>query len=256
MEKMDGKVIIITGGSSGMGVAMAKDFATRGAKVAVFDLNEEKGQQLAAEAGQNVTYYKIDVTSKAEIEKGVSAVEEKDGPLTTLVNSAGISKMVPFLESSEELWDLTMNVNLKATFLCCQVAIGRMLEHGGGEILNMSSLSGKKASSWQTIYCASKFGVQGLTQSIAKEFADQNIRVNSICPGIVYTEMWEKLKHEYARKRKIDPEEVMDYFKGNIPMHRLVDMQDVINAAVFLLTENSSYLTGQSINLVGGEWMD
>jgi len=256
MEKMDGKVIIITGGSSGMGAAMAKDFATRGAKVAVFDLNEEKGQQLAAEAGQNVTYYKIDVTSKAEIEKGVSAVEEKDGSLTTLVNSAGISKMVPFLESSEELWDLTMNVNLKATFLCCQVAIGRMLEHGGGEILNMSSLSGKKASSWQTIYCASKFGVQGLTQSIAKEFADQNIRVNSICPGIVYTEMWEKLKHEYARKRKIDPEEVMDYFKGNIPMHRLVDMQDVINAAVFLLTENSSYLTGQSINLVGGEWMD
>lgn len=256
MEKMDGKVIIITGGSSGMGAAMAKDFATRGAKVAIFDLNEERGQQLAAEAGQNVTYYKIDVTSKAEIEKGVSAVEEKDGPLTTLVNSAGISKMVPFLESSEELWDLTMNVNLKATFLCCQVAIGRMLEHGGGEILNMSSLSGKKASSWQTIYCASKFGVQGLTQSIAKEFADQNIRVNSICPGIVYTEMWEKLKHEYARKRKIDPEEVMDYFKGNIPMHRLVDMQDVINAAVFLLTKNSSYLTGQSINLVGGEWMD
>ena len=256
MEKMDGKVIIITGGSSGMGAAMAKDFAMHGAKVAIFDLNEEKGQQLAAEAGQNVTYYKIDVTSKAEIEKGVSAVEEKDGPLTTLVNSAGISKMVPFLESSEELWDLTMNVNLKATFLCCQVAIGRMLEHGGGEILNMSSLSGKKASSWQTIYCASKFGVQGLTQSIAKEFADQNIRVNSICPGIVYTEMWEKLKHEYARKRKIDPEEVMDYFKGNIPMHRLVDMQDVINAAVFLLTENSSYLTGQSINLVGGEWMD
>lgn len=256
MEKMDGKVIIITGGSSGMGAAMAKDFATRGAKVAIFDLNEEKGQQLAAEAGQNVTYYKIDVTSKAEIEKGVSIVEEKDGPLTTLVNSAGISKMVPFLESSEELWDLTMNVNLKATFLCCQVAIGRMLEHGGGEILNMSSLSGKKASSWQTIYCASKFGVQGLTQSIAKEFADQNIRVNSICPGIVYTEMWEKLKHEYAKKRKIDPEEVMDYFKGNIPMHRLVDMQDVINAAVFLLTENSSYLTGQSINLVGGEWMD
>lgn len=256
MEKMDGKVIIITGGSSGMGAAMAKDFAMRGAKVAIFDLNEEKGQQLAAEAGQNVTYYKIDVTSKAEIKKGVSAVEEKDGPLTTLVNSAGISKMVPFLESSEELWDLTMNVNLKATFLCCQVAIERMLEHGGGEILNMSSLSGKKASSWQTIYCASKFGVQGLTQSIAKEFADQNIRVNSICPGIVYTEMWEKLKHEYARKRKIDPEEVMDYFKGNIPMHRLVDMQDVINAAVFLLTENSSYLTGQSINLVGGEWMD
>lgn len=256
MERMDGKVIVITGGSSGMGAAMAKDFVTRGAKVAIFDLNDEKGQNLIAETGEATAYYKVDVTSKAEIEKGLTAVEEKFGPLTTLINSAGVSKMVPFLESSEALWDLTMNVNLKATFLCCQVAIERMLEHGGGEILNMSSLSGKKASSWQTVYCASKFGVQGLTQSIAKEFADQHIRVNSICPGIVYTEMWEKLKYDYARKRKIDPEGVMDYFKGNIPMHRLVDMQDVINAAVFLLTEKSSYLTGQSINLVGGEWMD
>ncbi|WP_429966076.1 SDR family NAD(P)-dependent oxidoreductase [Enterococcus sp. AZ072] len=253
---MDGKVFVITGGSSGMGAAMAKDFVSRGAKVAVFDLDENKGKALETEGNGDLFYYKVDVTSKNQIKEAVNKVESQFGPLTSLVNSAGVSKMVPFLESSEELWDLTMDVNLKATFLTCQVAIERMLEHGGGEILNMSSLSGKKASSWQTIYCASKFGVQGLTQSIAKEFADQNIRVNSICPGIVYTEMWEKLKHEYARKRNIDPEEVMDYFKGNIPMHRLVDMQDVINAAVFLLTDSSSYLTGQSINLVGGEWMD
>lgn len=164
--------------------------------------------------------------------------------------------MQPFLDCSEELWDLTIDVNLKATFLCCQVAITKMLEHGGGTILNMSSLSGKKPSSWQTIYCASKFGVQGLTQSIAKEFADKNIRVNSICPGIVHTEMWDRLKYEYAKKRDLDPEEVLPYFEKNIPMHRLVDLKDVTQAAVFLLTDCSSYLTGQSINLVGGEWMD
>ena len=145
---------------------------------------------------------------------------------------------------------------IKETFLCCQVAIDKMLKNGGGTILNMSSLSGKKASSWQTIYCASKFGVQGLTQSIAKEFADKNIRVNSICPGIVHTEMWDRLKYEYAKKRDLDPEEVLPYFKKNIPMHKLVDLQDVIQAAIFLLTDCSSYLTGQSINLVGGEWMD
>lgn len=254
---MDGKVIVITGGASGMGAAMAKEFVARGAKVAIYDLNEEKGQALLTEFdSDNAVFYKVDVTNKAEIEKTTAEVEQRLGPLTSWVNSAGVSEMAPFLDSSEELWDLTMNVNLKATFLCCQAAISRMLNNGGGEILNMSSLSGKKASSWQTVYCASKFGVQGLTQSIAKEFADQNIRVNSICPGIVYTEMWEKLKHQYAKKRHLDPEEVMDYFKGNIPMHRLVDLQDVINAAIFLLTEQSSYLTGQSINLVGGEWMD
>lgn len=256
MNDLHNKVIIITGGSSGMGAAMTRGFTERGAKVAIFDLDENKGTQLAEELGDSVNYYKVDVTSKYAIEEAVEIVEKTSGPLTSFVNSAGVSKMVPFLESSEELWDLTMDVNLKAMFLCCQVAVTHMLKNGGGEIINMSSLSGKKASSWQTIYCASKFGVQGLTQSIAKEFADKNIRVNTICPGIVYTEMWKKLKYEYAKKRNLDPEDVMGYFKDNIPMKRLVDLQDVVNAAIFLLTDQSNYLTGQSINLTGGEWMD
>lgn len=258
-ERMDGSVIVITGGGSGMGAAMAKNFAARGAGIAIFDLDETKGSAVAnsiTDANGKAIYKKVDVTNKQEVQRAADEAEQELGKITSWINSAGVSKMVPFLKSSEELWDLTINVNLKATFLCCQVAVEKMLEHGGGTILNMSSLSGKKASAWQTIYCASKFGVQGLTQSIAKEFADRNIRVNSICPGIVYTEMWEKLKYEYAQKKSIDPEEVMPYFKKNIPMHRLVDLQDVINAAVFLLTDNSGYLTGQSINLTGGEWMD
>ena len=242
-----------------MGAAMAKDFSAREAKVAILDMNEEKAQEVIKEieaAGGVATFYKTDITNKTQIETAASDVEEKFGPITSWVNSAGVSKMLPFLDCDEELWDLTMNVNLKGTFLCCQVAIDKMLKNGGGTILNMSSLSGKKASSWQTIYCASKFGVQGLTQSIAKEFADKNIRVNSICPGIVHTEMWDRLKYEYAKKRDLDPEEVLPYFKKNIPMHKLVDLQDVIQAAIFLLTDCYSYLTGQSINLVGGEWMD
>ena len=258
-EGMEGSVIVITGGGSGMGAAMAKDFAERGAGIAILDLDEARGSAVAdsiTDANGKAVYKKVDVTDKHPDQTAADEVEQELGAITSWINSAGVSKMVPFLKSSEELWDLTINVNLKATFLCCQVAIEKMLKHGGGTILNMSSLSGKKASAWQTVYCASKFGVQGLTQSIAKEFADRNIRVNSICPGIVYTEMWEKLKYEYAQKKGIDPEEVMPYFKKNIPIHRLVDLQDVINAAVFLLTDNSAYLTGQSINLTGGEWMD
>ena len=258
-EKMTGKTIVITGSGSGMGAAMAKEFASREAKVALLDLNEEglkKTAKAIEDNGGQCVYYKTDVTDKKAVEAVADAVEEKFGPITSWVNSAGVSRMQPFLDCSEELWDLTIDVNLKATFLCCQVAITKMLEHGGGTILNMSSLSGKKPSSWQTIYCASKFGVQGLTQSIAKEFADKNIRVNSICPGIVHTEMWDRLKYEYAKKRDLDREEVLQYFEKNIPMHRLVDLKDVTQAAVFLLTDCSSYLTGQSINLVGGEWMD
>ena len=258
-EKLTGKTIVITGAGSGMGAAMARDFASREAKVALFDLNEETGKKVQQEIVENggcAAYYKVDVTKKAEIEEAADDVEETLGKITSWVNSAGVSRMKPFLECSEELWDLTLDVNLKATFLCCQVAVTKMLSNGGGSIVNMSSLSGKKASSWQTIYCASKFGVQGLSQSIAKEFADQNIRVNTICPGIVHTEMWDRLKYEYAKKRNLDPEEVLPYFEKNIPMHRLVDLQDVIQAAIFLLTDCSSYLTGQSVNLVGGEWMD
>lgn len=163
-EKMTGKTIVITGSGSGMGAAMAKEFASREAKVALLDLNEEglkKTAKAIEDNGGQCVYYKTDVTDKKAVEAAADAVEEKFGPITSWVNSAGVSRMQPFLDCSEELWDLTIDVNLKATFLCCQVAITKMLEHGGGTILNMSSLSGKKPSSWQTIYCASKFGVPG-----------------------------------------------------------------------------------------------
>ncbi|MBS7006809.1 SDR family NAD(P)-dependent oxidoreductase [Anaerostipes sp.] len=256
--RLDDKVTVITGGGSGMGAAIAKEFAGRGAKIAVFDLDEQKSQQVVDEirkAGGEAVFYKTDVTEKDQIEESTKRTVEKYGRINSWINSAGVSKMAPFLESSEELWDLTMNVNLKGTFLCCQAAVKAMLEYGG-TIVNMSSLSGKKPSSWQTVYCASKYGVQGLSQSIAKEFADKGIRVNTICPGIVPTEMWAKLKYEYAKKRNMDPEEVLPYFEKNIPMHKLVDLKNVTDAAVFLSTDSSSYLTGQSINLVGGELME
>ena len=252
-------VMVITGGGSGMGAAMALEFSRCGACVAIFDLDDQKGksvEECIVQAGNKAIYKKVDVTNKCMVKTCSDEIEKEFGNITHWINSAGVSKMKPFLECDEALWDVTLDVNLKATFLCCQVAIEKMVSYGKGVILNMSSLSGKKASSWQTIYCASKFGVQGLSQAIAKEFADQNIRVNTICPGIVQTEMWDKLKFEYAQKRNIDPEEVMPYFKKNIPMHRLVDLQDVLYAATYLLSEQSSYLTGQSINLVGGEWMD
>lgn len=258
-EKLNDKVIVITGGANGMGKALAIDFAQRNAKIAIFDINESSGLKVRnqiKDATGVCEFYKVDVTSKQQIEAAAKAVVKEFGCITTWVNSAGISRMVPFLKSTEELWDTTLNINLKSIFLCCQVAIPYMLINGKGEIVNISSLSGKKPSSWQTVYCASKYGVQGLSQSIAKEFADQNIRVNTICPGIVPTEMWDKLKYEYAKKRDLDPEEVLPYFKNSVPMHRLVNLEDVINATIFLITENSSYLTGQSINLVGGELME
>ncbi|HBQ5643535.1 SDR family NAD(P)-dependent oxidoreductase [Enterobacter sp. CP102] len=256
---LESTVSVILGGSGGIGAAIAKDFASKGAKVAIFDLHEKAAQNLVDEiksGGGEAASYKVDVTNKKSIEDAADQVVEQFGEINSWINSAGVSKMAPFLESSEELWDITLNVNLKGTFFGCQVAITHMLKKGKGTIINISSLSGKKASSWQTVYCASKFGVQGLTQSIAKEYANSGIRVNSICPGIVETTMWDSLKLDYAKKRDLKPEEVMPYFTKNIPMQRLVALKDVTDTALFLTTDQSSYLTGQSINLVGGEWMD
>ena len=256
----ENKVALITGAARGIGKAIAKKFAENGYNVVINYVSAKTDIKTLTkefeDLGVKVLLVKADVSNKEEAEGLVNQTIEKFGEIDVLVNNAGITKDNLLMRMSEEDFEKVLDINLKGTFLCCQVAIDKMLKNGGGTILNMSSLSGKKASSWQTIYCASKFGVQGLTQSIAKEFADKNIRVNSICPGIVHTEMWDRLKYEYAKKRDLDPEEVLPYFKKNIPMHKLVDLQDVIQAAIFLLTDCSSYLTGQSINLVGGEWMD
>ena len=143
-EGMEGSVIVITGGGSGMGAAMAKDFAERGAGIAILDLDEARGSAVAdsiTDANGKAVYKKVDVTDKQAVLTAADEVEQELGAITSWINSAGVSKMVPFLKSSEELWDLTINVNLKATFLCCQVAIEKMLKHGGGTILNMSSLA-------------------------------------------------------------------------------------------------------------------
>ena len=258
-EKMTGKTIVITGSGSGMGAAMAKEFASREAKVALLDLNEEglkKTAKAIEDNGGQCVYYKTDVTDKKAVEAAADAVEEKFGPITSWVNSAGVSRMQPFLDCSEELWDLTIDVNLKATFLCCQVAITKMLEHGGGTILNMSSLSGKKPSSWQTIYCASKFGIRGLTQSVAVEFASEKIRCNAICPSVVQTPMWDAQLSDYAKKRHIADSDVMPRFIHNTPLGRLCEYDDIWNLVEFLSSDLSSYMTGQSLNLTGGACMD
>ena len=251
------KVAVVTGAGSGIGQATAIRLAKEGAAVALLDINEANvlstAEMIRAEGGQALPFV-TDITQREAVFAAAEQTVQAYGPLDIWVNCAGYSKIIPFLEHTDEIWNRTMDINLRGCFLGCQAAVTHMNEKGGA-IINFSSESGKKGTTWYAAYCASKFAVLGLTQSVAAEFASKGIRCNAICPGVVLTPMWDQQVADYAKKRNLKPEEVMPRFRNNIPLHRLCELKEVTDLVVFLVSDNSSYMTGQSINLTGGNTM-
>lgn len=249
------KTAVVTGAGSGIGNAIAKRIAKEGANVALLDMNLEAAneavQEIKAE-GLKAEAFKVDITQKNQVFEAAKGASDSFGAIDYWVNCAGYSKIIPFLEHTEEIWDRTLDINLKGTFFCCQAAVTYMKEKGS--IVNFSSQSGKKGTNSYAAYCASKFGIIGLTQSVAAEFAPK-IRCNCICPSVVQTPMWDKQIADYAHKKGISVEEVMPRFVDNTPMKRLCSYEDAVNLVFFLLSDNSSYMTGQSLNLTGGACM-
>ena len=252
------RVAVITGGGSGIGAAICRAFAEEGAVVAVTDVQEDAAENVAeaiCKNGGTAMPWCMDITQKASVEDAADRIENRLGPINTWVNNAGISRIIPFLDCTEEIWDSTLTVNLKGSFLGCQAAIRRMLPRKEGVIINMSSQSGKVGNSRYQAYCASKFGVIGLTQSLAVEFASQGIRVNALCPGVVFTPMWESQLQDYAEKKKMSAEEVKTYWERSIPAGRIAGTGDVAKAAVYLASDDASYIIGQALNISGGAVM-
>lgn len=253
------KTVAVTGAASGIGAAIANAFAREGARVAYLDLNLAAAERLAKEAEEKYSSKciaaEVDVANKESVERAFGKIESELGGLDVFVSCAGISVIVPMLECTEEIWDKTIDVNLKGTFLTMQSAIRIMEKQKSGSIICMSSQSGRVGGGQYQAYCASKFGVIGIVQSAAVEFAKSGIRVNAVCPGVVQTPMWDKQTESYAKKRGIAADEVMPYFESKIPMGRIGTSEEVAAVTMFLASEDAAYLTGQSINVSGGSVM-
>lgn len=253
--RLAGKVAVVTGGGSGIGAALCRTFAAEGAAVAVTDIDRAAAEAVAAgvrAADGAAEAWAFDVADGTGVERAADEIEARLGPIAIWVNNAGVSFIVPFLECTRATWELTQRVNLTGAFVGCQAAVRRMLPRGQGSIINMSSQSGRQGNSHYAAYCASKFGIIGLTQSLAIEFAGQGIRVNALCPGVVFTPLWDGMMADYAAKRKMAPEAVRPYLESKIPMGRLCTPEDVARAAVFLASDESAYITGQALNVNGG----
>ena len=253
--RLENRIAIVTGSAGGIGKAIAESFAKEGAHVAIADVDLSAALKTAEQIGPPAFAVQVDVGDIGSVQTMVEKVKATLGSVSILVNNAGVSFITPFHECSEELWDKTIRVNLKGAFNCCRAVITDMLEHKNGVIVNMSSQSGKTGNSQYTAYCASKFAIIGLTQSLAVEYAKSGIRVNALCPGVVFTPLWDGMIADYAKKRDMKPDEVRPYLESKIPMGRLCGEKDVAEAAVFLASDQASYITGQSINLAGGAIM-
>ncbi len=256
---LENKVVIVTGGASGIGRAVVEELLADGARVTVCDVNP---QAPVYENGE-VLYIPTDVTSEDSVEQAVKQTVETFGSLDAIVNNAGIN--IPCLlvdegnqyELNETIWDKVMNVNLKGVFLCAQAAARVMVRQGSGVIINMSSESGLEGSEGQSVYAATKNAVNSLTRSWAKELGKKGIRVIGVAPGILEATGLRTLSYEtaLAYTRGITIEQLRESYSktSTTPLGRSGKLSEVANTVAFLISERASYIHGVTINVAGGK---
>ncbi|NDV86590.1 glucose 1-dehydrogenase [Aurantimonas aggregata] len=258
MRRFEDKTVVITGGSRGIGAAIAFRFAREGAKVMV-SANEDAGTTVAAirSAGGTAESFVADVTDKDNVVALYDAARDAFGEVDISVQNAGVITIAKVEDLTLEEWRRVLDVNTTGVFLCCQEAIARMRRHGrGGRLINTASGQARQGFIYTPHYAASKFAVVGITQSLAKEVAREAITVNAFCPGIIETDMWAyndeawgKLMGDYK------PGELMAEWVKGIPVGRAGKGEDVAGLVAFLASDDASYITGQTVNVDGGLFM-
>ncbi len=248
---LKGKVVIVTGSASGIGLATANRFAREGARVALWDINETGAQSAAAAikaTGGEAIAQRVDVSSRADIDAALAAVRQAFGPVSVLVNNAGMTGFTRFLEITEEHWDRMMTVNLKSMFMITQRVLPDMLAAKWGRIINISSSSAQGGAAIMAHYAASKGGVIGFTKALAVELAPTGVTVNNVPPGFVDTPM---LRGSNERMASGTIEQVAE----KSPMKRPGRAEDIAAACTFLASEDAGYITGHTLSVNGGRYL-
>ena len=270
--RLKDKVAIVTGGGGGLGEGIALCMAKEGADVVVSDVKPDLAEKVAAEVkkvGRKSLAVQTDVRNLSQVEELVAKTIGELGAIDIFVCSHGVSGMthrehdpdepITLEGITEEDWDLTLDVNLKGVFLCNRAVTPHFKEKGGGKIINVSSVGGRKGNPSLFAYSISKAAVIALTQALAQQLADYNVNVNTICPGIIYTPMWQegaKLLAKMDPRFKdldISPKDALDFMvQMAIPFKRMQTAEDIGNAAVFLASDEAKEITGQALNVCGG----
>jgi 3-oxoacyl-[acyl-carrier protein] reductase len=244
MGLVSGRTAVVTGGAQGIGEAISMTLAKEGANIAVIDVNLEKAQVTAEnlkKLGVEAEAYKADVSNTAEVEAVVDKIVDRFKKIDILVNNAGVTRDNLLVRMTEQEWDLVIAINLKGTFNFTQKVGKVMMKQRIGSIINISSVIGLMGNAGQTNYAATKAGVIGITKSVAKELARRNVRVNAICPGYIQSAMTDKLTEDVKAK-----------MLAFIPTGTMGTPQDVANIALFLASDMSNYVTGETIRVDGG----
>lgn len=258
MGKIDltGKVAVVTGASQGLGEALALRLDKEGCKVAVCDINFDGAQKVASKLKDAIALA-VDVTKFEQLKSAADAVVAKWGTVDILVSNAAIVKSGDIFSLTPEAFKLVTDINLNGYFNTVKAFAPIMLEKKSGSIIQINSKSGKKGSYKNGAYAGSKFGGVGLTQSLALEFAESGVRVNSICPGnLLNSPLWvNSLFKQYAQNQGTTEEAIREKYINQVPMKRSCEYLDIENVMVFLASDYSSYMTGQAINVTGGQQM-